>query len=100
MNKYCGPAWLCHFALSSSPVAAMSAAPTPTKQFYSLRPGRQRAAWPSARWRPSAGDALEGVWLDEAEQVARHPPDLDFLGPLGDAVPAVVAVDVLERLVP
>src|SRR6478672_6240980 len=46
------------------------------------------------------GDALEGVGLDEAEQVARHPPHLDLLGPLGDAVPAVVPVDVLERLVP
>src|SRR5690348_150569 len=46
------------------------------------------------------GDALEGVRLDEAEQVARHPPHLDLLGPLGDAVPAVVPVDVLERLVP
>jgi len=35
-----------------------------------------------------------------AEHVARHPPHLDFLGALGDAVPAVVTVDVLEGLVP
>src|SRR5689334_24277277 len=46
------------------------------------------------------GDALEGVGLDEAEQVAGHPPHLDLLGALGDAVAPVVPVDVLERLVP
>ena len=34
-----------------------------------------------------------------AEQEARHLPHLDFLAALGDAVAAVVAVDVLERLV-
>src|SRR5215472_4930871 len=45
-------------------------------------------------------DALEGVRLDEAEQVARYPAHLDLLGALGDAVPAVVPVDVLERPVP
>ena len=48
----------------------------------------------------AVGDALEGVRLDEAEQVARHPAHLDLLGALGDAVPAVVPVDVLERAVP
>src|SRR6266550_4397589 len=46
------------------------------------------------------GDALEGVGLDEAEQVAGHPPHLDLLGALGDAVAPVVPVDVLERPVP
>src|SRR5690242_10675733 len=46
------------------------------------------------------GDALEGVGLDEAEQVAGHPAHLDLLGALGDAVPPVVPVDVLERPVP
>src|SRR5689334_11080649 len=46
------------------------------------------------------GDTLEGVGLNEAEQVAGHPPHLDLLGALGDAVAHVVPVDVLERLVP
>jgi Cys-tRNA(Pro)/Cys-tRNA(Cys) deacylase len=46
------------------------------------------------------GDAFEGVGLDEAEQVARDPAHLDLLGALGDAVAAVVPVDVLERPVP
>jgi hypothetical protein len=35
-----------------------------------------------------------------AEQVAGHPAHLDLLGPLGDPVAAMVAVDVLEGLVP
>src|SRR6185369_4828326 len=48
----------------------------------------------------SVGDTLESVGLDEAEQVAGHPPHLDLLGALGDAVTPVVPVDVLERLVP
>src|SRR5207248_2568654 len=48
----------------------------------------------------SFGPTDEGVRLDEAEQVARHPPHLDLLGALGDAVAAVVPVDVLERAVP
>ena len=63
------------------------------------RPGRRS---PASADRPDglARDALERVGLDEAEQVARHPPHLDFLGALGDAVPAVVTVDVLEGLVP
>src|SRR5690348_6235069 len=62
-----------------------------------ILPAAPFTAQPSAGLR---GDALEGVGLDEAEQVACHPPHLDLLGPLGDAVAAVVPVDVLERLVP
>ena len=62
--------------------------------------GRGRDGGPDRKGLGSAGDALEGVGLDETEQVACHPPHLDFLGSLGDAVPAVVAVDVLERHVP
>ena len=41
-----------------------------------------------------------GVWRAEvAEQVGGHLAHLDLLGAFGDAVAAVVAVDVLERLV-
>src|SRR6478736_3758230 len=36
----------------------------------------------------------------EAEEVLGHLAHLDLLRPLGDAVPTVVAVDVLERHVP
>src|SRR3546814_2923603 len=32
-----------------------------------------------------------------AEQIGRHFPHLDFLRALGDAIAAVVAIDVLER---
>src|SRR5882757_278986 len=46
------------------------------------------------------GDTLGSVLGHEAEEVAGHPPHLDLLGALGDPVPPVVAVDVLERLVP
>src|ERR1700758_1214963 len=42
---------------------------------------------------------LAGSLAAELEQPLRHPPDLDLLGALGDPVAAVVAVDVLERLV-
>src|SRR2546423_4949144 len=45
------------------------------------------------------GDALGCPLAHEAEQVAGHPPHLDLLGAFGDAVPPVMAVDVLERLV-
>src|SRR5262245_57813229 len=48
-----------------------------------------------------AGDPPLGCALAAhvAEQVARHLAHLDLLGAFGDAVAAVVAVDVLERLV-
>ena len=45
-------------------------------------------------------DALRGLLLHEAEHVAGDAAHLDLLGALGDPVAAVVAVDVLERLVP
>src|SRR5580700_8655138 len=42
---------------------------------------------------------LAGSLFAEFEQSLRHPTDLDLLGALGDPIPAVVTVDVLERLV-
>src|SRR5262245_33525099 len=51
--------------------------------------------------RPSAlADALRGALAHIAEHVAGDPPHLDLLGALGDPIPAVVPVDVLERLMP
>src|SRR6185369_304846 len=38
--------------------------------------------------------------LHDAEQVAGDLADLDLLGALGDAIAPVVAIDVLERIVP
>src|SRR5258708_34654945 len=38
-------------------------------------------------------------WAREAEQMRRHFADLDLLRAFGDAITAVVAIDVLERLV-
>src|SRR5271166_6739970 len=40
-----------------------------------------------------------GSFLTELEQSLGHPPNLDFLGALGDPVAAVMAIDVFERLV-
>ncbi len=47
----------------------------------------------------SLAHALGGPLAHEAEHVAGDAAHLDLLGALGDAVAAVVAVDVLERLV-
>src|SRR5437764_13586780 len=47
----------------------------------------------------SRGDPLGCLLLHEAEQVAGDQTHLDLLGALGDPIPPVVAVDVLERLV-
>src|SRR5262245_37990640 len=44
-------------------------------------------------------DAFWCALLHEAEHVAGDPPRLDLFGALGDAVAAVVAIDVLEGLV-
>src|SRR5215472_4831971 len=38
--------------------------------------------------------------LEKSEEVLRDTPHLDFFGTLGDAIAAMVAEDVLERLVP
>src|SRR5215467_8954540 len=44
--------------------------------------------------------ALRRALAHVAEHVPGDPPHLDLLGAFGDPVPAVMAVDVLERLVP
>src|SRR5690606_21129939 len=48
---------------------------------------------------PSASLRLRLAGPGETEQVPGDPAHLDLLRPLGDPVPAMVAVDVLERLV-
>src|ERR1700736_6119918 len=63
-----------------------------------------RADWRWPRWPPGSGPTPRASWLAgslfaEFEQSLRHPTDLDLLGALGDPIPAVVTVDVLERLV-
>src|SRR5688572_11560995 len=66
-------------------------------------PGSLALAPSAARCARSAMDrrhALRRLLLHEAEQVAGNAPHLDLLGALGDAVAAVVAVDVLELRVP
>src|SRR5262245_47684015 len=70
-----------------------------------LSPPTARAYWPNRRPVPGRRpSALAGVFRDPlahvAEHVASDPAHLDFLGALGDPVPAVVPVDVLERLMP
>ena len=79
-----------------------------TAQRDGLSPVAQRAhaplravsAFGSAASAPDRADALRRLLVHEAEHVAGDPSHLDLLGALGDAVATVVAVDVLERLVP
>src|SRR5882762_4136516 len=71
--------------------------------------GRRRA-WARVRLRERRNRSRSCLWLfaqaliaslgTELEHPLRHPPDLDLLGSLGNPVPAVMTVDVLERLVP
>jgi hypothetical protein len=50
---------------------------------------------------PDFGDnALRCLLVHESEHVASNAPHLDLLGTFGDAIAAVMPVDVLERLVP
>src|ERR1700693_1949070 len=68
------------------------------------RPGRRaparapRRACRGGRVR-SAREAVSFGRPAELEQSLRHPADLNLLRALGDSVPAVMPVDVFERLV-
>src|SRR3954447_22645788 len=71
-----------------------------TQCWCAVAPRRARATrvreW-SAR---HGGDALRGLLLHEAEEVAGDTAHLDLFAALGDAVAPVMPVDVLERHVP
>ena len=64
------------------------------------RAGRRRGVDGGHRPASVFRDALGRLLVHEAEHVAGDAAHLDLLGAFGDAVAAVVAVDVLERLVP
>src|SRR5690606_28906770 len=71
--------------------AIMAASPHPTRLSHLL------ACRQAYSGRPHA---LGRLARHETEQVSGDSAHLDLVGPLGDAVAAVVTVDVLERLVP
>ena len=51
-------------------------------------------------WGNSAfADTLGAPLVHEPEQIPRHPTHLDLFGALGNAIPPMMAVNVLERLV-
>src|SRR5205085_915694 len=70
--------------------------PARTRPRCSWRPRSPAPTSPRRRTRSSALDALRRLLAHEPEEVARDASHLDLLGALGDAVPPVMAVDVLE----
>src|SRR6185503_17822079 len=74
--------------------AGPARAPRRAARGAGARPPRAAAA-------PPRGRSLRLAPLaHESEQVTRHIADLDLLGALRDPVAPVMAIDVLERIVP
>src|SRR5690348_8680395 len=72
----------------------------PIKTSSPALPSRSRTRLAASRGRTGRLSAVITLLLAaHAEEVARDAADLDFLRTLGDAVAAMVAIDVLEWLV-